>query len=61
MTATELSKPEDRVVLALAYARKAKHHPDCRCRTYDGYCTPNHKLWSTAVDRELLAIKRETP
>jgi hypothetical protein len=55
----DLTQPQERIVLALAHARKAKHHPDCRCRTYQGYCTPNHKLWSTAVDRELLAWEKE--
>ena len=60
MTAVDLSKPENRVVLALANARKNKHHRDCRCRTYQGYCTPGHALFSRAVDRELSAIKRET-
>ena len=59
MTSVDLSKPENRVVLALANARKHKHHRDCQCRTYQGYCNPSHKMWCLAIDRELSAIPRE--
>jgi hypothetical protein len=47
---------------ALARARKARHHPDCNCRTYERrYCNPMDALWSRAMDRELDALTREKP
>jgi len=59
MTTVDMTKPENRVVIALAHARRHKHHPDCRCRRYQGYCTPSHKMWCLAVDRELSTIHQE--
>ena len=59
MTSVDLSIPENRVTLALAYARKARHHTFCRCRHWQGYCSPNDALWSRALDRELDTLIRE--
>jgi len=53
MTTVDMTKPENRVILALAYARKNRHHQQCRCARHQGYCTPNDALWSRALDREL--------
>ena len=61
MTSVDLNIPENRVALALAHARKYRHHQSCRCQRFEGYCTANDALWSRAVDRELDAIRKVTP
>jgi len=60
MTSVDLSIPENRVTLALAHARRSRHHTTCRCHRFDGYCSANDALWSRAVDRELDAIRKGT-
>lgn len=61
MTNVDLNIPENRVTLALAHARKYRHHQFCRCQRFEGYCTANDALWSRAVDRELDAIRKAAP
>jgi len=61
MTSVDMQLPENRVTLALAQARKFRHHKTCRCRHYQGYCSPNDALWSRAVDRELDEMGKATP
>ena len=61
MTDVDLNIPENRVTLALAQARKFRHHKTCRCKHYQGYCSPNDALWSRAVDRELDGIRKAAP
>jgi len=61
MTSVDMQIPENRVTLALAQARKFRHHKTCRCKHYQGYCSPNDALWSRAVDRELDGIRKAAP
>jgi hypothetical protein len=61
MTSVDIQSPENRVTVALAQARKHRHHKTCRCRNYQGYCSPNDALWSRAVDRELDGIRKAAP
>jgi hypothetical protein len=58
MSQVDLSIPENRVTLALAQARRNRHHSTCRCHRFEGYCTANDALWSRAVDRELDEIRK---
>ena len=46
----------EHAVLALAHARKYRHHPTCQCRRHNGYCSPRDELWSRALDRCIEAI-----
>lgn len=61
MTDVDMQLPENRVTLALAHARKYRHHHMCRCRRFEGYCSANDALWSRAVDRELDAMRKAAP
>ncbi len=57
-----LRRPDPRAELieAVDRARHARHHQDCRCGTYQGvWCTPDEKLYSTAIDKLLDQIRRE--
>jgi hypothetical protein len=58
MSQVDLSIPENRVTLALAQARRNRHHATCRCHRFEGYCTANDALWSRAVDRELDEMRK---
>lgn len=56
---------ETRIVLALAEARKARHHRDCHCRRFDRqWCNAVDALFSRAANRELeqmtLATNQQT-
>ena len=61
MTNVDLNIPENRVTLALAHARRSRHHATCRCHRFEGYCSANDALWSRAVDRELDGIGKAEP
>lgn len=59
MSRTIESTPQLRVLYALAEARRARHHDNCRCRRFDGlYCNAADALWSNKIDRELQAFCR---
>jgi len=60
MTSVDMQIPENRVTLALAQARRNRHHSTCRCHRFEGYCSANDALWSRAVDRELDAFRKGT-
>lgn len=49
MTAT----PQLKAAYALRQARSFRHHPDCRCGIYDGYCNADDARWTRALDRAL--------
>lgn len=56
MTTIE-SSPQLRVMYALAEARKARHHKDCFCQTFDKlYCNSADALWQNKLNRELQAF-----
>lgn len=59
MTVTdEKSTPQLRAIHALAQARKYRHHPDCRCRMFQGsFCNATDALWQNAMNRELDKIR----
>jgi hypothetical protein len=49
--------PRDAAIYALAQARRYRHHPGCRCMTFEGlYCSAADALWSRALDRELDSV-----
>ena len=51
---SEPPHPQVAATLALAQARRYRHHKTCRCFNYGRlYCTAADALWSRAVDREL--------
>ena len=46
--------PQAAATLALAQARRYRHHRSCTCFTYARlYCSAADALWSRALDREL--------
>jgi len=45
--------PQLKAAYALRQARSFRHHPDCRCGVYGGYCNPDDELWCHHMDREL--------
>lgn len=52
---------KDRLATALSEARRARHHPDCRCGSYKGiWCTEQEWSWSNMVDKLLETVCRET-
>lgn len=52
-TTTELDI-HTKIVLALAEARKARHHRDCHCRMFQRVaCNAADALWTRAMDREI--------
>ena len=54
MSRTLQSTPELRVLHALAEARKARHHKDCRCRMFDKqFCNAADALWQNRLNRFL--------
>ncbi len=52
---TNIVKPSDQIVTALAQKRRYQHHRDCRCGLYrlNGapFCTAQESTWSAIVDR----------
>lgn len=43
---------ETQCMAALAEARKARHHPQCFCRRFDGeWCNAADALWQRALNR----------
>lgn len=49
-----------KIVAALAQARKARHHSDCRCRMFQQTaCNAADALWSRSMDRELDALTEQ--
>ena len=54
LSRTLQSTPELRVLHALAEARKARHHKDCRCRMFDRqFCNAADALWQNRMNRFL--------
>lgn len=54
MDRTQQDSPQARITVALAMARKYRHHPDCYCRKYQHTaCTAAAALWENALNREL--------
>lgn len=43
-----------KIIAALAQARRARHHRDCRCRMFQHVaCNAADALWTRSMDREL--------
>lgn len=60
MTITAAPELRTQLTTALTQVRASRHQIDCMCGQYRGYCTPEEKLWSNAVDRILDTIRRNT-
>lgn len=45
--------PQLRAAYALHMARQYRHHKNCRCGVYHGFCSAADALWTRAMDREL--------
>lgn len=42
------------ITRALTRIRKARHHPDCYCRTHKNqYCNESEEIWSDNLNRLL--------
>lgn len=53
-TADTLGTAQNRIIHALAEARRVRHHRDCHCRLFDDqWCNAADALWTRAVNREL--------
>jgi hypothetical protein len=65
MTQTQQQKPlpsaETKVIAALAEARKARHHKDCHCGRFHGFCNAQDALWSRATNRILDELFAKEP
>lgn len=59
MPITATPERREQLTIALQQVRTHRHHTQCACNNFRGYCTPEHRLWSTALDRILDNIRLE--
>jgi hypothetical protein len=54
LTANQMRDTQAKVIAALAEVRKARHHRDCYCRSFErASCNANTAFWERALQREL--------
>jgi hypothetical protein len=58
MADTLHATPQLRIAYSLHQARQYRHHRNCHCGTYAGYCNANDQRWTEAMDREIDGLKR---